>query len=674
MVEKLRQKISFSLTAYMVLAVVLAHLILTPFLFKTILDVYKSSTDEQFMLHASEIAGVIAGQLSVKDPLNNNDKEQIVSVMDSALLGGKIRYLNLLSSAGHSVVPSEDMMITQQQFVEDEEIGQHADDVYFLNISLRQMSKNNLDYELQVGFDESALNDEYQIVKSRLIFLMVFYFVLMMVFMAVITHYIHKPLKILSMKSRLIAKGEVTSHLNVTSKISDIKLLADDLEKMRKSLLVMADSMQVQATHDELTSLPNRYLYRDRLDKAISLSQRSGKSFAVLLLDLNRFKEINDALGHGVGDKVLQKLAQRMLDGIRGTDTIARIGGDEFSVILIDVEQVQAEILARKLIELIEPLIEVEGHNLKVGASVGVAVYPQCGHNAELLMQHADVAMYYAKHNNLGVASYHPDMDSDNYEKLMLVNDFKNSIAMNHFAALFQAKVDPASGKVCGCELLLRWQHPYLGLISPEIFIPLAEQENLIGELTRWATTQYLSRFRDVLKQYPNFHVAINVSPVNLLDMKLLESLREIIEMSHFPASNIIIEITENVIMKNPEQSAKVLQEFHETGFKVSVDDFGTGYSSLAYLQRFPISELKIDKSFVSTLSRESNNYAIVKASITMAHDLGIQVVAEGVESEEVSDLLVDLKCDRMQGFYYHRPAPFEEFVTWLADANSELN
>jgi diguanylate cyclase (GGDEF)-like protein len=662
------QKISFSLTSYVLLAVVLVHLILIPVLYKTILYVYKNSSDEQFMLHARETSGLISEQVSAAK--FKRDRGQIVSLMDSALLGGKIRYLSLVSSGGEVLLPTDAMMVTQNQFIEDEILSQHGDDIYFIKIPLSQLAANGQHYELQIGFDESAMNDEYAVIKKRLIIMILIYFATMMALISVVTFYIHKPLKILSAKSRKIASGDVTSRLNVNSNISDIKQLALDLERMRKSLLLMADSMQVQATHDELTGLPNRYLYRDRLDAAISTSQRSGKSFAVLLLDLDRFKEINDTLGHGFGDKVLQLLAQRMLNGIRASDTIARIGGDEFSVILVSVELVLAEAIAKKMIEMITPLIEIDGHSLKVGASVGLAIYPQDGHNAELLMQHADVAMYYAKHNNLDVASYHPDMDSDNYEKLMLVNDFKNSIAMNQFSALFQGKMDTATMRVSGCELLLRWQHPYLGLISPEIFIPLAEQENLIGELTRWATTRYLSKFRDVVRRFPDFQVSINVSPVNLLDMKLLESLRDVIKESHFPASNLIIEITENVIMKNPEQSAIVLGEFHNTGMGVSVDDFGTGYSSMAYLQRFPISELKIDKSFISTLSRDSNNYAIVKATIAMAHDLGIKVVAEGVECEAVKDLLLELKCDRLQGFYYHSPSTFEEFVGWLDQVN----
>ena len=219
-----------------------------------------------------------------------------------------------------------------------------------------------------------------------------------------------------------------------------------------------------------------------------------------------------------------------------------------------------------------------------------------------------------------------------------------------------------------GCELLLRWQHPHLGLIYPDKFIPIAERENLIGELTRWVVSKYLHRFCEMVEDDPSFHVAINVSPIDLLDDALLLSINEILALSKFPAQNLFIEVTENAIMKNPVRSADILNLFHDSGINVSIDDFGTGYSSLAYLQKFPISELKIDKSFVRNLTRDSMNFPIVKATITMAHDMGIAVVGEGVEDDAELGLLASIECDRVQGYYYSKPLKFEGLVDWLKD------
>ena len=660
---------SLSLSSYMISAVITVHIILSPVLYTVINDVYKSSLSELFMTQAHNVAGILAEDLTGKNLFIQ--KEDIVSILDSAILSGDIVFIDLISKTEQRIETHDQLLNTGSLFKEDNFINQNSDSIYFISVPVYLMDDEELSFKLRIGFDESGVNDQINSIQQHVIIIILLYILAMVSVFSFITYYIHKPLKLLRQKSTAIVQGDVDSPLHVSTSISDIKNLSQDLDKMRITLLEMANNMQVQATHDELTGLPNRYLYTDRMHQAVSLAQRSDQSFAVLLLDLDRFKEINDTLGHGLGDKVLKILSQRMLDGMRESDTIARIGGDEFSIILINVDQVSAESIARKTIKLIEPLIDVDGHTLNASASIGIAVYPEHGNNPELLLQHADVAMYSAKHNNLNFATYHSDMDSDNYEKLMMVNDFKSSIAKNQFVSLFQPKLDLATGAVCGCEMLLRWKHPYLGLIHPDKFIPLAEQENIIGELTRWATSECLSKFREIIKSSPNFHVSINVSPVNLLDAKLLNSLLDILETSQFPAKNLIIEITENVIMKNPETSAQVLNLFSDAGIKVSIDDFGTGYSSLSYLQKFPITELKIDKTFITDLTKDSANYPIVKASITMAHELDITVVAEGIENKRAHDLLVELGCDRVQGYHYAKPMYFQQLTCWL-DKESE--
>ena len=654
----------FSLSTYMIASVLLVHLLLAPFLYWLTIDVYQSSSSESFISNANHITGLLAEDLAGINISGN--KHEIISNLDSAIMSGNIIFVDIIDSFGKTITPYDTLHISGNHFKEDKYLNQHNDGVFFISVPVFLNSTNNRSFKLRIGFDETNINEQISTIKKRIIFIMLLYILTMVSVYSIITKFINKPLTLLRQKSTHIAQGEVESPLNVPTHISDIKHLSQDLEKMRLTLLEMANHMQVQATHDELTGLPNRYLYTDRMHQAVSMAQRSNKSFAVLLLDLDRFKEINDTLGHGVGDKVLKIISDRMSDGMRDSDTIARVGGDEFSIILVDVNQDTAKIIAHKITKLIEPVINVNSHSLVVSASIGVAIYPQDGENPELLLQHADVAMYYAKHNNKQVSCYLANMDSDNYENLLLVNDLKSSISQDHFEALFQPKIDLATGEASGCELLLRWRHPYLGIIYPDKFIPLAEQENIIGDLTRWATSQSLNYFLEIIKRNPDFQVAINVSPVNLLDSKLLNSLLDILSLSEFPAHNLIIEVTENVIMKNPERSVEILNQFSDAGIKISIDDFGTGYSSLAYLQKFPITELKIDKTFITDLTKESTNYPIVKASITMAHDLGITVVAEGIENGFVHDLLTELGCDRVQGYHYGKPMAFNELELWL--------
>ncbi len=319
-----------------------------------------------------------------------------------------------------------------------------------------------------------------------------------------------------------------------------------------------------------------------------------------------------------------------------------------------------------KLADLLEPSFQVNGHTLQVGTSIGIAIYPENGETPELLIQHADVAMYEAKYQGLKVISYHEDMDKDRIEDLQLATDMREGIKSDQFYAVFQPKVDLSTGRPCGCEMLTRWNHPRLGLIAPDKFIPIMERENMIGEMTQMIFDKYVLQLKQLMDARPDFRVSINVSPLSLLDTSLLENLEVSMQVNGFNASGLIIEVTENAIMSNPLRSARVLQKFSDAGIGVSVDDFGTGYSSLAYLQKFPINELKIDKSFIIGLHKSSQNYPIVNATVTMSHDLGMSVIAEGVEEMEVIDLLVEMKCYQVQGTFFSQPLSFEKLEGWI--------
>lgn len=668
MVEKitpqaLRKKI-FSLSGYFILSVILIHLILIPILYYTLVNSYRKNSNEQFISHSTEVAGMLTDVISSKKI--DQDKQDIVNTLDSAILSGKIIYIEISDEKDKQLLTNETYKLADE-FKEDNDVGQNNDNVFYLKMPIKSKTNREQIYHLKVGFDEDEIQEEYKRVEHIVALILLAYLILVVILIAAITKLIHKPIHFLRNQSKEILNGKIDSPLSCFSRIKEIKYLTEDLEKMRSSLVGLAERMQYKAMHDELTDLPNRYLFNDRLKQNIYLSERENKQLAILLLDLDRFKEINDTLGHGIGDVVLKQVSARMLEGVRESDTIARIGGDEFAFILVNVNQIIAEKIASKILSLVEPVFNVEGHTLKVGASIGISMFPQDGTDCELLMRRADVAMYDAKHNNLQISSYYPEMDSDHFEKLMLANDLRSSIKEGCFVPYFQPKVNIKTGRVCGCEILLRWNHPNLGIINPEKFIPLAERENLTGELTRWVLEEYLKQFLKIIEQDKKFQIAINVSPVDLLDSTLYKAVRQVIKECDFPATNLCIEVTENAIMKNPVRSTNILKKFDQAGIVVSIDDFGTGYSSLAYLQKFPISELKIDKSFIKNLTSESTNYPIVTATITMAHDLGMKIVAEGVETEAVLEMLEVMGCDMAQGYHLGRPMDIESFKQWYS-------
>lgn len=656
----------FGLTSHVMAVALLMHIILLPILYINMSNTFSNSAEEQFIGNAREISGLLGDMISVSNMME--DKSRLSSFMDYALLSGEILFIEIVDQQGNIIRSKETTSITSEDFIEDVNIGDHGDNVYFMSIPLNISFDGFQQNTLKLGFDETIVIEKMAAVNQRSIAILGIYSVGMLILMGFFTRVITKPLRTLRDWSRDVAKGETDYEINVDTKIKEVNSLSHDLEKMRQSLVELAERMHYKAMHDELTGLPNRTLNDDRLDQAVTRAARENTSFAVLLLDLDRFKDINDTLGHGVGDEVLRIVAARLNTVIRESDTISRIGGDEFCAIIENTERVVAENIALKLANAIEPPFQINGHTLQVGTSIGIAVFPVDGITPELLIQHADVAMYEAKYKGLKVASYHEDMNKHRFEDMQLSIELKDGINSGQFEAVFQPKIDLITNRPCGCELLSQWNHPRFGIISPEKFIPLAERENLVGKLTLMLFAQNAVQLKSVIEQYAEFQVSINISPLNLLDTTLLDELKSILIETDFPISKLAIEVTENAIMKNPLRSARILEEFAKAGVQVSVDDFGTGYSSLSYLQKFPIHELKIDKSFVIGLHDKSNNYPIVNATIAMAHDLGMTVVAEGVEELHVLKLLEKLGCDHVQGHYFSKSMVYEGLRKWLED------
>ena len=433
------------------------------------------------------------------------------------------------------------------------------------------------------------------------------------------------------------------------------------------------DSLRHQATHDALTELPNRVLLQDRLTQALADAARDATPIALLLLDLDRFKEINDTLGHHVGDQLLQRIGPRVLELLCGADTMARLGGDEFAVLLPGAEEAAATALATEILAALAVPFMLEGQSLDVGASIGIALAPAHGDDAATLLRHADVAMYVAKRGHQGHAVYDPAQDGNNPLRLGLMGELRAAIAQGELLLYYQPKLDHTSGRVSGVEALLRWPHPVHGLIAPDQFIPLAEQTGLIAPLTWWVLETALAQCQTWARAGLLLGVAVNLSARTLHDLALPARITALLATYGVPAGLLTLEVTESALMADPTRALNVLTQLAEQGVCLAIDDFGTGYSSLAYLKRLPVHQLKIDRSFIQHLVEGGADAAIVASTIGLGHHLGLRVVAEGVETAEAWQLLAASGCDVSQGYHLSRPVTATELERWLRAGGNDL-
>ncbi len=418
------------------------------------------------------------------------------------------------------------------------------------------------------------------------------------------------------------------------------------------------------AHHDELTSLPNRISFHHSLEHAIRQAKRKRAQLAVMFIDLDRFKNINDSLGHEYGDLLLQEVSTRLQTALRDSDIVARLGGDEF-VVLLEGWQAEEDLISvgNKILQSVCKPYTFDGQEYDITASVGVSTFPHHGLDAQTLLRHADVAMYRAKElgkNNFQF--YTAQMDFNSVDRLRLESALRRAINRDEFRLHYQPVVNLATGYMVGMEALVRWQHPQRGLVAPLEFIPIAEETGLIVPIGEWVLRAACEQNRKWQQQgYGPLRVSVNLSP-RQFQANLVGVVKRVLEETGLPAQLLELEITESMVMQNPDQAVRLLNELHDMGIALSIDDFGTGYSSLAYLKRFPIDSLKIDRSFITELPVDTDNAAIIRAIIQMAHGLEIHVVGEGVETAEQAGFLSDQLCDRVQGFHYSKPLPHAEF------------
>jgi diguanylate cyclase (GGDEF)-like protein len=419
------------------------------------------------------------------------------------------------------------------------------------------------------------------------------------------------------------------------------------------------------AYHDSLTELPNRALFLDRLQQAILRSHRDDRGITVMLIDLDGFKQVNDALGHHAGDLVLQEVAMRLRGSLRASDTVARLGGDEFAVLLPATDVNRAELAARKVLHDLEPPFVADGRPMMVSASIGIAGVPWHAATSAELLQKADSAMYVAKNDKTGYMVYSPERDQRIYQRLSLASAMRQAIDSRQFVVEYQPIVHLSTGTVLAVESLVRWNHPELGRLLPDDFIRVAEHTGLVNPLTSFVLERALSDWP--LSARPDAcGIAVNVSPRSLHHAAFAGRIREVLDSHGVPASSLTIEITENLVMSDPDGSARCLDELHDMGVRLVIDDFGKGYSSLSYLRRLPVDEIKIDRSFLRGMA-DGEDDTLVRCIIDLAHNLGMTAVAEGVETEAVFDQLAELNCDAAQGYYICRPASVQDTQAWIA-------
>ena len=426
----------------------------------------------------------------------------------------------------------------------------------------------------------------------------------------------------------------------------------------------LAESFRYQATHDALTGLPNRALLHERLTRALINADRTGEPVALLLVDLDQFKEVNDALGHEYGDGLLRELARRLAGRLRNCDTIARLGGDEFAILLTTGATLEgAEDVARRLNELCEESIQVADYRLQVSASVGIALAPEHANDAETLLRRADGAMYRAKGSGGGYAVYSPGHELNAVRRLELLADLRDAVHSEAFVVHYQPRIDLITLQPIGVEALVRWRHPRHGLLPPSEFIELAEVSGAIRLLTQTVTQRATADVRALAIPHP-LRVSVNLSMRNLYDPTLVEWVTNLLTASDVPMGTLCFELTESQLMDDPRLARAVLQRLHDAGVRFSVDDFGTGYSSLAYLRDLPIDEVKIDRCFVADL--DHGDERVVRSVIGLGHNLGLDVVAEGVETPDVLAQLRDLGCDSAQGYHLAMPMALDDLTAYL--------
>ena len=481
------------------------------------------------------------------------------------------------------------------------------------------------------------------------------------------------PIRQLAAAAERLGAGDYATPIGGLKRADEIGDLAQSFERMRINVAEKQAEVRQLAYWDSLTGLPNRVQFRDAVRRAIQ-DAPAGGSVAVVMLDLNRFKHVNDVLGYRFGDLLLTRVAERLSQqSVRGVDLVARLGGDEFAVLLHAGDAALAQSVAQRIERAFDAPLTLEEHTVDMGAGIGLACWPEHAADADLLLSRAEVAMYSAKRRSSGPLIYDPAIDAASAQTLSLLTELRQAVGQGELRLYLQPKLALDTSVVVGAETLVRWQHPQRGLVPPMQFIPFAEQTGFIRVLTLWVFEEAARHWLMLHDQGLHLKLSVNLSTRDLLDQDLPQKFDALLLKHRVPAEAFCLEITESAIMDDPQRALATLDRLSALGFKLSIDDFGTGYSSLAYLKKLPVDELKIDQSFVRSMETDADDAMIVRSTIDLAHNLGLVVVAEGVENAKAWDMLRALNCDQAQGYHMGRPMPATDFSNWSAVWSAKL-
>jgi diguanylate cyclase (GGDEF)-like protein len=475
---------------------------------------------------------------------------------------------------------------------------------------------------------------------------------------------ITRPIELLLAAIKRIRQGDYSRPVE-TQRDDEIGALAQGLDHMRAGIAEREQRILKLAYEDPLTQLPNRAQFGEALERGIVLAQTQGQSLAILVMDLDRFKFVNDSLGHGVGDHVLRQVGMRLHALLGTAGCVARLGGDEFALLVPALQASQVIALAQNIIAALERPIFFQDQPLDVGTSIGIALFPEHAADAETLVRNADIAMYVAKRSKIGYTIYDPKFDTSQQEHLSLLGELRHAVEHGELRLYYQPKVSLASSTVHAAEALIRWVHPTKGLVAPGLFIPFAEHTGYIKVLTRWVLEEAIRQCGVWRRDGLQLQVSVNISARDLMNRDLPDAINALLSEHSVPPAMVCLEITESGFMEDPAHAQKVLERLANIGLQLSIDDYGTGYSSLSYIMQLPVSELKIDRSFVSHMSDDRDLTTIVRSTIELGHSLGLKVVAEGVEDGQGFALLRELGCDGAQGYFMSPPLPADAFRRW---------
>lgn len=656
-------------------------------------NAFKSSSNEELLKRAQTTTALFAS--TVNNAVLASDLAALESFVDEILTNHDIVYARIL---GQKVVLAQggDPVVLARPFLADSHFEDVTDSVFDSHADIRISTKKYGRVEL--GFTTKAMERVLTEARRKLFVFDALAMTLLSIFSYLLGLYLTRGLETLKNASRRVAEGhlgyqiavqgtdelaqtaaafnDMSNKLAVLDKDrrhaeNEIKLLNAELEErveLRTTQLASLNKkLEHQSLHDALTLLPNRTLYHDRLDQAILIARRNRESFALMALDLDRFKQINDSLGHHAGDLVLQETAERLMSTLRQSDTVARMGGDEFALLLPTATNAEeATVVAKKILLLLSKPLVIDGRSIDIGASLGIALFPQHGDDAPTLVRRSDSAMYAAKRSQSGYVLYDSSLDAEDAERLTLHMDLRHAISNHELVLHYQPKIDFSTRHVSGVEALVRWQHPRLGLIFPDAFIPIAEKAGMMKPFTLAVIELALTQSSLWTQAGLNLTIAINISAINLQDAQFPADMAAMLHAHKVSPANIELEVTETAIMSEPLKAIENIKKLSEMGLQIAIDDFGTGYSSMAYLRKLLVAKIKIDKSFVMDMHNNKNDEVIVRSTVDLGHNLGLTVVAEGVETQGAWDRLKELGCDSAQGYFMGRPVGATELENWI--------